>query len=522
MEYMNQPISNYWLDQFVDEVVAAYPTGEILVSSGISPSASYHIGHFREVLTADAIAWGIRERGREARHLHVVDNLDPLRKRYDFLPVKYDKYVGWPICLVPDPEGCHVSYAVHYTAEFKAAAAEMGVEMDVIYSYEDQYLTGKMAPYIESALDQILAIKRIFKEVAHRDLPEDWAPIQILSDSKSLTEWRYVSIDRAAKTINYRDLEGAEGTMRYDDGRVKLNWRLDWPARWALHGVQVEPFGKEHSTKGGSYETGALFDREIFKSPPPLPLPYDTINLVGENKKMSSSLGNLITPAEALEIMPPEILRYFVLRSLPKRILHFDSGLGLYTLIDEFSKVEDQVLAGKHPEFEQAYRVASSIKGQRTIACIAFSHLVSVYQAARFDADKALKILSRTGYEAVVSEQRKIILREFTFVANWLAKYAPVSVKFAVQDTLPVLELSSAQSAFLDHLADSLGARTKLDGQAMHDAIYEASVAAELKPEQAFQALYRVILNQDTGPKAGWFLSSLDSGWLAKRLRRQA
>jgi lysyl-tRNA synthetase, class I len=248
-----------------------------------------------------------------------------------------------------------------------------------------------------------------------------------------------------------------------------------------------------------------------------LPLPYDTINLIGETKKMSSSLGNLVTPTEALEIMPPEILRYFVLKSLPKRVLVFDPGLGVYNLIDEFSKLEEAALAGDHPEFEQAYRVATAIKGERTIARIAFSHLVAVYQAAQGKPEAVRDILARTGYEAATRDQWPIIERELHFVKNWLAKYAPDNVKFAVQDILPEVELSPGQKLFLTNLADAVAA-AKLDGQGMHDAIYAAAEASGLKAGQAFQALYRIILGKDSGPKAGWFLASLDSNWLVARL----
>ncbi len=519
---MTETSSNYWLDIIVDAAIAAHPTGEIVVSSGISPSASYHIGHFREALTADAIAWGIRQRGRQARHLHVVDNFDPLRRRYDFLPEAFEAYVGWPICLVPDPWDCHSSYVVHFTEEFKAAAHQMGVEMEVVYSYEDQYQTGKMVPYIERALAQIPELRSILKAVSHRDTPEDWAPIQIISDSKSLNEWRYVSHDTKSKLLTYRRPDGSTGELSYADGRVKLNWRLDWPARWALHGVNVEPFGKEHATKGGSYDTGAAFVKQIFGAEAPLPLPYDTINLLGDNKKMSSSLGNLITPAAALEVMPPEILRYFVLKSQPKHILYFDSGIGLFHLVDEFSKLEEAVLAGHHPEFTEAYRVATAIGSDRTIAPIAFSHLVSVYQAARGDSAKALEILRRTDYEAVVDRDEAVIEREFTFVANWLAKYAPENVKFSVQDDMPRLELSDEQRTFLTKLAGTIESEHDLNGQGMHDAIYAAAEFAGLKPSHAFVALYRVILAQDSGPKAGWFLASLDQDLLVQRLRLTA
>ncbi|HSH31482.1 MAG TPA: lysine--tRNA ligase [Candidatus Saccharimonadales bacterium] len=511
--------SKYWLDAAVADIKASHPKGEIIVSSGISPSASYHIGHFREVLTADALAWGLRQVGRRARHLHFVDNFDPLRKRYHFLPESFDRYVGWPICLVPDPFDCHPSYATHYAREFEQSAAQMGVQMEVILSYEQQYRSGQMAPMIEQALAQVPEIQRIFSTVAGRQLPPDWVPVQLLSDDNSFNDWRYDGIDTARKVICYRDQAGQPGELDYTAGRVKLNWRLDWPARWAQYGVQVEPYGREHATKGGSYDTGVEFVRRVFGAEPPYPLPYDTINLVGDTKKMSSSLGNLVTPAEALEIMPPEILRYFVLRSLPKRILYFDSGLGLYNLIDEYSKIEEAAAAGREHEFEQAYRVASAVSGQRVISSVPFSHLVAVYQAARGDLKAMMAILERTGYKPAVKQQHAVLEREAGYVKNWLAKYAPDSVKFAVQVKLPKVSLSDQQQHFLTLLADQIEAAAELDGPIMHDLIYQAKEAANVKPQEAFQAIYRVILGKDSGPKAGWFLASLDKGWLVERLR---
>lgn len=512
---------SYWLSTIVDDIVARYPEGDIIVSSGISPSASYHIGHFREVLTADGLAFGIRQRGRAARHLHFVDNFDPLRKRYDFLPPEYEQYVGWPICLVPAPDGSGKSYATYFSEVFQANALEMGIEMEVIYSYEDQYQSGKMVPMIEAVVENGAVIRDIFQRLSNRTLAEDWMPIQILSDNKSFNEWRYRSIDIEHKTIGYYDEQGREGEVSYNDGRVKLNWRLDWPARWALWGVQAEPYGKEHATKGGSYDTGAAFSREVFNYQPPYPLPYDTINLLGDNKKMSSSLGNLVTPAQALEIMPPEILRYFVYRNLPKRVLFFDSGLGLYNLIDEFAGAEEAVAGGRPHEFTEAYKVAAAISSQRTISSVPFKHLVSVYQTARGDAQAVFEILERTGYGKTVASQRDVIAREIPYVAKWLQQYAPESVKFSLQPTMPAVTLDSLQERFLDTLADTLERLKPNDGQAMHEAIYAAKDAAGIEPAAAFKAIYQVIIGKEAGPKAGWFLASLDRAWLLQRLRRQ-
>lgn len=509
-----------WLNTIVDEIIARYPEGQILVSSGISPSASYHIGHFREVLTADALAWGIKQRGRDVRHLHFVDNFDPLRKRYHFLPEEFENYVGWPICLVPAPDGSDQSYATYFSKEFQARSKDMGVEMEIAYSYEDQYKTGKMVPMIEAAVEHVADVREIFARLSNRQVPEDWMPIQILSDNKSFNEWRYKSIDTDRKVMGYMAADGSEGEVSYTDGRVKLNWRLDWPARWALWGVQVEPYGKEHATKGGSFDTGVEFSNKVFGYEPPTGLAYDTVNLIGDNKKMSSSLGNLITPGEALEIMPPEILRFFVLRSLPKKVLYFDSGLGLYNLIDEFSKIEEAVLNGQEHELAQVYKFATAISSERTISTVPFNHLVSVYQAARGDYQTIIDILNRTGYETVAREQAEILRREIPYVANWLEKYAPESVKFAVQESLPAVDLTDEQENFAQILAGKIEGH-ELDGQKMHEAIYAAKEEAGVQPGVAFKAIYLLLLGKDSGPKAGWFLSSLPQDWLINRLRME-
>lgn len=510
-------VGNYWLDQAAKKVVERFSHGEIIVASGISPSASYHIGHFREVLTTDALAWAVRQQGREARHLHFVDNFDPLRKRYAFLPEEYEKYVGWPICFVPDHFGCHTSFATHFAEEFKVAAREMGVEMEVIYSYEDQYKTGKMAPYIEAALAKIPEIKRIMKEISHRDLPEGWAPIQILADSQSFNEWRYVSHDTATKTLRYRRADDSEGEMRYDDGRVKLNWRLDWPARWAMWGVRVEPFGKEHATRGGSYDTGEVLVKEIFDAPAPLPVPYDTINLIGETKKMSSSLGNLVTPAEALEIMPPEILRYFVLRSIPKRILYFDPGLGLYNLIDEFAKLEDEVARGEHPEFEQAYGVATAISSERTISRVPFSHLVTAYQIHNGDIQKIVDFLRKTGFSDAAENQLEVISRELIYVGKWLDKYAPDSVKIVYY----AYKKGEVNNDFCLMLLKYLKELNLWADQEIHNAIYRAAVDVNMKPKVAFKLLYLMFFGKESGPRLGTSLAGLGRRAVCARLNTE-
>jgi lysyl-tRNA synthetase class 1 len=505
--------SNFWLDIAADEILRRHPDGEIIVSSGISPSASYHIGHFREIMTAEALAWAVRQRGRTARHLHVVDNIDPLRKWYDFLPKTDKDYSGWPVALIPDPYGdCHASYADHFYAEFTQQLAPMGIQPEIIRSYEELYKTNRMTKYIEQALEHTQQIKKVFEELSNRELPEEWTSVWVLDQDHKFQKGELSTWDSQAKTIN---------GLSYENGNAKLDWRLDWPARWVELGVNVEPFGaQEHGASGGSYDTGKLFVENVFHGQAPYDaVQYGHIHRPGENIKMSSSKGNGVTPQEALQIMPAEILRYFIVRSRPEKKIFFDPGIGLYNLIDEFAAAQ----ADPNHEFRDAYNFAVAGGTKQVISSISFKHLVSVYQAAQGDVSEALQILRRTGYDAEVDAQKDIITAEFTFVKNWLGSYAPDEVKFTVLQQPPKVELSPKQQAFLSDLALRVERQAgDIDGQAMHLLIYAAKDAAELAPKEAFQALYRTILGKDYGPKAGWFLSSLDRDWLTRRLKNRS
>ncbi len=69
-----------WLNTIVDALIAKYPEGDIVVSSGVSPSGTYHLGTLREVLTAEVVLREVQRRGRMAKHFHVSDDLDVFRK----------------------------------------------------------------------------------------------------------------------------------------------------------------------------------------------------------------------------------------------------------------------------------------------------------------------------------------------------------------------------------------------------------------------------------------------------------
>lgn len=511
---MSEVNTKYWLNGAVESVIEKHPSGEIIVSSGVSPSGPYHVGHLREVLTADALVYGLRQAGREARHIHFVDDFDQLRKIPEGVGAEFEENLGVPYYLAPSPEA-DKSWADFFFGDFKAIADELLVDMEVVRSYE-QYEAGKFTETIEKTLGDTDNVSRLIEEISHRQLPMDWSPVQILGADNKLTKPKIISVNEADKTLKYENGEGEQLETKYDSGKVKLDWRLDWPARWATWGVDVEPFGRDHATKGGSYDTGKALIEELFSASAPEPYPYEFINRKGETKKMSASSGNVITPAQVVELMPPELLRYFVLKSRPSLQLFFDTGLGYGRMFDEFKAL--QVTDGI-----DARSTATLGNKEQVLSDVPFIHLVTAWQSSHKDLDRTLEIIARSEHGDKVESQTELIKKELGYIDNWLKVWAPDEVKFSIQDELPKVELDEKQQSALRLLADKISAAPdNTDGQWFHEQIYVLKDEVDIEPKQLFSAIYRVLLDQDSGPKAGWFLSILDREFLVKRFRLEA
>lgn len=507
----------FWVEKVADEIEKTHPDGELIVSSGVSPSGKYHVGTLREVLTTDAIALELKRRGRSVRHVHFSDDLDPFRKVPAGVDPAFERYFGKSLCDVPSPDGEHASYADYYLADFLPNLGLLGIDMEVVRSHE-KYRSGFFTSAIEKVLENIDAVKASIYEVSGRELADDWSPIQINEDGY-LKKRAFVALDVDSKSVSYLDKDGNEASVKYDDGLVKLDWRLDWPARWWLVGVHAEPFGRDHATKGGSYDTGSVLVERVFGGLAPFPVPYDFINRAGETKKMSKSAGNTVTITELLEVLPPEIVRYFVLRYSPDKMLAFDQQDGVVRLIDEFAELVAK--QDKTSDDETLIYLCTANIENITVSNVPFSHLVASYQSALRDPSKTIEIIQRTEHALVAGLQEEIIKNELAYIDKWLDKWAPESVKFSLLDEVDDKDFSDEQRAFLGALSDKIASAPEdADGQWFHNAIYELKTDS-MPPKLLFEAIYRVLIGKTAGPRAGWFLSILPRDWLISRLKME-
>lgn len=509
----------HWLAQIVDEVEARFPEGEILVESGGSPSGTYHLGHMRELVTCDAILLELRRRGRQAKHIYFVDDLDIFRKVPINVPPEWEQYLGMPICDVPSPDGeAGKSYADYFLQGLIDSCKALNVEVEFVRSHP-KYRSGWFVPAIELCLQHIPQIKQALETISNRKLEDNWTPIQVIENGR-LKKRPFISIDTDAKTIQYLNGDGVEQTARYDNGEVKLDWRLDWPARWWQLHVHVEPFGREHASAGGSYDTGVQLMKDVYKADPPVPVAYDSMHMAGDTKKMSASKGTAISAMESVQIMPAEVVRYSILRVPLNRPIYFDPQEGVVKLIDEFAALNAKA---DRNEAEENLLYVSTRGNKPVVSRVPFSHLVASYQASLKDADKTLDVIKRTEHSKTAEEDADIIREELKFIDQWLNLRAPDDVKFSLADKVDPDDFSETEQHFLKALGERVAqAPQDADGMYFHERIYELKDQLGLQPKDMFAALYKALIGKSSGPRAGWFLSILPRDWLVRRLRLEA
>ncbi|MCW3132945.1 MAG: lysine--tRNA ligase [Methanophagales archaeon] len=500
----------HWSLAIAKDIVERRKEKKHVVATGITPSGDIHVGNLREIVIGDAVHSALVDMGVEAKLLYVADTFDPLRRRYSFLPEEYETHVGKPLSEIPDPEGCHSSYADHFLLPFLDSLADLGIKIE-IFKADEMYKSGMYVDVIREAISSTKELTQIIEDVSGRKLPAQWAPFNPLCDACGrITSAIVKGYDLDKQEMYYECECGNRGIASFKGGG-KLAWRVDWAARWKILCVTIEPFGKDHAAPGGSYDTGKRISSEIYNYEAPYPIPFEHILLKTKEEEgtkakitaMSSSRGTNIPVHEMLEAVPPEILKHVILRVRPDKHIEFDPSLPLLHLIDEYEREVGGIgrgVAGKIP----------------------FRHFITLVQIARGDFSELIEVIKRSGYGVREEDEEEIneIRKKARHVENWLLKYAPPSVKFELQSAVPTEEiksLSDAQKRALKQLAEEIKGGISFNGADWHNKIYEVASATNVEAKEIFKAIYIALLKKPSGPRAGWLLASLDTEFLKER-----
>ncbi len=468
----------------------------------------------REVVIADMITRACEDQGLRAELVYIADTADPLRKVYPFLDQEtYQPHVGKSLAEIPAPDG-KGSYAEHFIAPFLSALEEIDIHPRVIDNHA-AYQKGEFVSASRKICDGAAEIKSILEEVSGRSMKEDWFPWTPRRDDGILGgctvreyEWPYAHWQRP---------DGSEGKSDISKGEGKLPWRIDWPARWEWVGVTCEPFGKDHSASGGSWDSG----RRIAKwlgCVPPLPVNYEWIYLKGKGA-MSSSTGVSMSAQEFLSIVPPSVLRHLIARSRPERHIDFDPR-NLLQLADEHEKLTMRVAADPNgvDHVEKRRSELSLISGEEIVSkrAIGSTHLSLLVQAKPSN-EAVLEALSKThgiDHTAPSRMLNRRIEKMRTYVES---AYFPEKDRLTLLDRAPK-DLTPSERAAGSVLAETWRDCDVWHGETLQAAVREAATKSGFTTKQIFGAGYRILLGRSQGPRLGPLAEALGKESVLKRL----
>lgn len=557
-----------WVSRFADEVIeeserrapgaktsgAAAPV--VVVASGLSPSGPIHLGNLREVMTPHLVADEIRRRGYQVRHLISWDDYDRYRKVPAGVPgvdETWAEHIGKPLTSVPAPKGSpHPNWAEHFKAAMVESLAELGVEFDGI-SQTEQYTSGVYREQILHAMkhrgdiDAILAQYRTKKTPAKKQQqkPVDEAELEAAEGSGAAAEddgssgsagyfpykpycgncekdlTTVTSYDDDSTELTYSCTScGFSETVRLNEfNRGKLVWKVDWPMRWAYEGVIFEPSGVDHSSPGSSFQVGGQIVG-IFGGEQPIGPMYAFVGISGM-AKMSSSKGGVPTPADALKIMEPQLLRWLYARRRPNQSFKVAFDQEIQRLYDEWDRLEAKVADGSALPADVAAhsRAVRTASGElpRTPRPLPYRTLASVADITAGHEDQALRILSDLDPAnplASLDEARP----RYDRAEAWINTHVPADQRTIVRDepdTELLKSLDEQGRESLRLLLDGLAGNWSLDG--LTHLVYgvpkvQAGFSAEATPKELpaeiktaqrsfFALLYQLLVSRDTGPR---------------------
>ena len=281
-------------------------------------------------------------------------------------------------------------------------------------------------------------------------------------------------------------------------------------------GVDIEGGGKDHSTKGGSRDVATAICREVFDAEPPFDIPYEFF-LVG-GKKMSSSKGRGSSAKDMCDLFPSPLFRLSLIGKDIREQIDIDpSGESVPRLYDWYDELAESVREGRADDHSRLYALCELPENRAGLIApwqMRFREVAFIAQMAHLSLiEEAVRV---KGSELTEDETRALLERA-RYAKFWLATYAPEEFKYNLQEDLPETELSEVQKKALAALADFLQGGER-SGEELHARLHEMKTEIPIQPKELFQAIYRIFLNRDSGPKAGWFLAGLPHDFVVKRL----
>jgi len=504
-----------WIDETLARVHAP-----IFINDSKTPSGVAHVGSLRGVLTHDALARQARAKGRQARFTYGCDDMDPVDEIPHGMGEYFREHLGKPLhAAPPPPDLAGDNMARAYFGEFTANFSALGVEAEHYYM-SDLYSAGRLDDTIDVFLRHAAQVREINQRETGGRRPENWLPFQPICDRCGRIGTTY-AFDYDGETVAYECREdlvswaqgcGVSGRVSPFGGRGKLPWKLEWVAKWKVLPVTLEGAGKDHMGAGGSHKVASALAREVLKCSVPASFTYEFFTLGGA--KMSSSKGIGLSASDLVECLPPQLLRYLVLKVQVKRALDFDLDVATLTgAFGEYERVWGAVHEGKATSNQEQLFAISQVDDASAVNVPPsysppFDSVVSVVAQPHIDLSNHIASL---GVEPLSATDAAWLEVKRSAAESWSQRFSEDASRLMFAEVLPesVAELSNQQRAFVAVSGRLLGDLQGWCAANIQGVLFDAARIVGIEPTEAFAALYCTFFGWPQGPRAGSFLEFL-------------
>lgn len=502
---------------------------KFVVKTSASLSGVLHIGRLSDTIRGEAVHRSLKDLGVNSELIWVAEDMDPLRKVPKGVPENYIDFIGMPVTDIPDPHGCHKSYAEHHVSEyFKVLDQFIATKMKK-FSMREEYKKGNFKKYIKILLRNVDMLIEIQNKYRMNKISEGWSPWKPICDNCGKIITTKVSKFEKGK-VHYKCLDykfekylakgcGYEGENDPLKGNGKLLWKGEWAAEWARWKVCSEGAGKEYQVPGSAFWINGEIAEKILKFPEPVPIFYE--HLVIDGKKMSASLGNIVYPHDWLKVSTPELLRLLFLKD-PMRERNFrwtdianmmDENDRLERVYYKVEKVEDERDRTNFRRlFEQMQIGHLPKKYFYTPPFSIFLEIVKIlpeknqleFTVGKLKEFGHLKDRSKQAMERI--EQR------LQLAENWYEKYGRVKGE-------AVLEIEERMKVAVRELIELI--ERERDGEKIQQGIFSIVEEHKIKPSEFFKLVYKIILNSERGPRLGQYIIERGKEEIIEKLKEK-
>ena len=494
--------SKAWPYEEARKLLKRWPDGKpdgapMIFETGYGPSGLPHIGTFNEVARTTFVRHAYEElTGKPTRLIAFSDDMDGLRKVPDNVPNQplLTENLGRPLTQIPDPFGSHESFAHHNNAMLRHFLDRFGFDYEFL-SATDCYRSGRFDEVIRAVLRHWNGVMDVMLPTLREERRQTYSPILPISPSSGRVLQVPVEIvDADAGTIAFNDEQGRVEQSALG-GQAKLQWKVDWAARWVALGVDYEMAGKDliDSVVQSSKIARVLGGR------PPEGFNYEMF-LDEKGEKISKSKGNGLSLEEWLRYGSEPSLSFYIYRE-PKRAKSLHIGV-IPRAVDEYWQFREKY--PEQPLEQQLGNPVHHIHGGKVpteklpLTYGLLLNLVSLPGVA--DKDTAWRFVQR--YAPGTSPQSDPELDELIGLA----------VNYARDFVVPTLQRRAPGETEREALRDLDSELAKLppdaDGEAIQHAVFEVGKRHPFDSLRAwFQALYETLLGSSHGPRLGSFIA---------------